>query len=113
MGLIDDLLPNRRDSMLYNSSYEFQKEVDRQEKIDREELSIKLQIDLTKRLQDLETTLQKQREIDKGERAAEREADYTQRQHERNSDRWFAAITIIIAALLGGLVVKLLDVFLK
>ena len=105
--------PNRRESALYNSSYEFQQEVDRQEKIDREELSIKLQIDLTKRLQDLEATLHKQKEIDRKEREKEREADYIQRQQERYSDRWFSAKTIIISALIGGLIVKLIDIFFK
>ena len=106
-------MPNRRNSLLYNSSYEYQKEVNRQEKIDREELSIKLQFDLTKRIQDLETTLQKQREIDRQETANERETDFIQRQKERHSDRWFSAGMLIIAAILGGLVAKLLDIFFK
>lgn len=109
----DDLFPKRHESMLYNSSQQVRDEADRQEKIDREETSIKLQLELTNRLADLKTTLQKQREIDRHERANEREADYIQREHERHSDRWFAAKTIVIAALLGGLVVKLLDIFFK
>jgi hypothetical protein len=109
---IDDIFP-KRDSVLYNTSKDFQDEVDRQDKIEREKISIKLQFDLTKRLQDFETRLQKQIEIDRQERANEREADYIQRQVERHSDRWFAAKTIIIAAVLGGLVVKLLDIFFK
>jgi len=109
---IDDIFPKRK-GVLYNSSKEFQDEVDRQDKIEREKGSIKLQVDLTKRVQNLETTFQKQIEIDRQERAKEREADYIQRQDERRSDRWFAAKTIVMAALLSGLVVKLLDIFFK
>lgn len=95
------------------SQKQYRDEIDRQEEIERGKISIKLQVDLTKRVQDLEATLQKQREIDRQERQKEREADYIQRQKERHSDRWFAAKTLIIAALLGGLVVKLLDIFFK
>jgi hypothetical protein len=113
MESMDDIFPKRHESVLYNSSKSFQDEVDRQDKIEREKASIKLQFDLTKRLQDLEATLQKQREIDRQETAKEKEIEQIQRQHERHSDRWFAAGTIVIAALLGGLVVKMLDIFFK
>ncbi|MBS1533187.1 MAG: hypothetical protein JSU01_23005 [Bacteroidetes bacterium] len=110
---MDDIFSERRKSVLYNSSYEFQQEVDREEKIEREISALKLQVELTKRVQDLETTIQKQREIDRQERAKEREADYIQRQQERHSDRWFSAKTLIIAVVLGGLFVKLLEFIFK
>ena len=113
MSDLYNMFSKRRKSVLYNSSKEFQDEVDRQEKIEREEVSIKLQIDLTKRLQYLETILQKQRETDRLERQKEREADYIERQQERYSDRWFAAKTLIISAVIGGLIVKLIDFILK
>jgi thiol:disulfide interchange protein len=112
MADFDDIFP-KRDSVLYNTSKSYQDEVDRQDNIDREKTAIRLQFDLTKRLQDLEATLQKQREIDRLERAKEKEIEYIQRQDERHSDRWFTAKAIVIAALLGGLVVKLLDIFFK
>jgi hypothetical protein len=106
-------LPKRRESILYNSSQQVRDEVDRQEKIEREEISIKLQLEVTKRLQDLESTFQKQREIDRQARIKEREADYTQRQEERRKDRWFTAILLVIGAILSGLLVKLLDIYFK
>ena len=109
----DELFPKRPESLLYNSSQQFRDEVDREDKIEREKASIKLQLDLTKRVQDLEATLKKQREIDRQDRAKEREADYIQRQSERHSDRWFAAKTLIIAALVGALVVKLIEYFFR
>ncbi|HTI60502.1 hypothetical protein [Mucilaginibacter sp.] len=113
MGLIDDILPKRRESILYNSSQQVRDDVDRKEKIEREEISIKLQVDLTKRVKDLESTLKKQREIDRQESAKERELDYFQRQEERRKDKWFTGILLVIGAILGGLVVKLLDIFFK
>jgi hypothetical protein len=106
MSDLSNILPNRRNSALYNSSYEFQQEVDRQEKIDREELSIKLQIDLTKRLQDLEATLQKQRETDRQEKAKDRVSD---RKLLWKIGIWCA----LIGAIMGGIVAKLFDIFLK
>ena len=98
---VGDIFP-KREGVLYNTSKDFQDEVDRQDQIQREKISIKLQVDLTKRLQDLEATFQKQREIDRQER-----------EKERHSDRWFTAKTIVIAAFLCGLVVKMLDIFFK
>lgn len=92
---------------------QYRDEVERKEKIERENASLKLQSDTTKELQDLKATFQKQREIDRQERAKERESDYIQRQKERHSDRWFSAGLLIIAAILGGLAAKLLDIFFK
>ena len=113
MAWMDDIFSEKRKSVLYNSSYEFQQEVDREEKIAREINSLKLQFEATERLKGLEATLQKQREIERFERQKEREADYIQRQKERHSDRWFTAKTIIIAALLSTLVSILFNYFFK
>lgn len=74
MAGIDDMFP-KRESVLYNSSQQVRDEVDRQDKIQREKISINLQVDLTKRLQDLEVKYQKQVEIDRQERAKERISD--------------------------------------
>lgn len=109
MAGIDDIFPKRHESVLYSSCKEFQDEVDRQDRIERERNSIELQFNLTNRLQDLESTLQKQREIDRQERAKEKEIEQIQRQEERRSDRWFAAKTLIIAAILGALLTKFFD----
>jgi hypothetical protein len=109
MARIDDILPKSNDWEIFAFSKEAQDLHNSKEKIEREKESVRLQGDVAKRLQDLEVKYHKQREIDKQERAKEKEIEHIQRQEERRSDRWFAAKTLIIAAILGALLTKLFD----
>lgn len=104
-------------SRTLESQKQFRDEVERQEKIEREKDSIKLQSDVTKRLQDLQATFQKQREIDRQERGKEKEIEQIRRQEERRSDRkllWKIGIwCAVIGSVMGAVVAKLFDVFFK
>jgi hypothetical protein len=116
---IDDIFP-KREGVLYNTSKDFQDEVDRQDQIQRDKISIKLQLDLTKQLQDLEATFQKQREIDRQERDAERKL-YLEREakaeivrkKERVRDRRLLWKASIIAAVIGAIVASVLTIILE
>ena len=66
--------------------------------------------DVAKRLDDLETKFEVQREIDRQEKAKEKELEHILRAKDR---QWFTTVIALHAALLGGLVIKMLDTFLK
>jgi hypothetical protein len=83
------------DDGLFGSSKEFRDHINAKQKIEREKEMLQLQREQANKLQELELKFQAQREFDRLERIKEKE-----------SDRWFEAIKLIIAAILGGLITE-------
>jgi len=83
------------------------------QKIEREKEQLILQREISKRLLDLETNFQAQKQIDRQQRAKEKELERIEKIKEKQSDRWYAATFLIVGAVIGGLMVKLLDIFFK
>ncbi|RKR84867.1 hypothetical protein BDD43_5120 [Mucilaginibacter gracilis] len=52
-------------------------------------------------------------QLEKIERAKEREAEHIEKQKEKQSDRWFQTLLLITGAILGVLATKLADYFFK
>ncbi|MDB5125177.1 MAG: hypothetical protein JWP94_3306 [Mucilaginibacter sp.] len=51
--------------------------------------------------------------VERIEKAKEKEVELIEKKKEKQSDRWFQAKLLIIGAVVGGLVMKLFDIFFK
>lgn len=111
MARIYDFIPQDDDRGMFAHSKEAQDIRNSELRIEREKEQLSLQTDVTKRLDDLEINFQVQRKIDRQEKAKEKALENILRAKEKVSNQWFTAIMALHAALLGGLVIKMLDIF--